>query len=206
VSRSPLFVLGLDLGQARDYTAISISARTEQDRKGIYALRHLERCRLGTPYPAIVRRVKHLDRMIREAPHWGDCRVAVDATGVGRPVVDLLEEAKIPSIYPVTITGGDEAHQDGRSFRVPKRELVSGLQVLLQTERLKIAQDIPHAETFVAELRNFRVRISESGHDSYEAWREGSHDDLVLSVAIACWLGERVSVPRNLGGTPSWMR
>jgi hypothetical protein len=84
--------------------------------------------------------------------------------------------------------------------------LVSGLQVLLQTERLKIAQDIPHAETFVAELRNFRVRISESGHDSYEAWREGSHDDLVLSVAIACWLGERVSVPRNLGGTPSWMR
>ena len=24
-----------------------------------------------------------------------------------------------------------------------------------------------------------------------EAWREGDHDDLVLSVALACWAGER---------------
>jgi hypothetical protein len=28
-------------------------------------------------------------------------------------------------------------------------------------------------------------------HDFYEAWREGDHDDLVLSVALACWAGER---------------
>jgi hypothetical protein len=26
---------------------------------------------------------------------------------------------------------------------------------------------------------------------SYEAWREGDHDDLVLAVAMACWCGER---------------
>ncbi len=26
---------------------------------------------------------------------------------------------------------------------------------------------------------------------SPEAWREGDHDDLVLSVALACWAGER---------------
>ncbi len=30
-----------------------------------------------------------------------------------------------------------------------------------------------------------------TAHDSYEAWREGDHDDLVLSVAMACWAGER---------------
>jgi len=30
-----------------------------------------------------------------------------------------------------------------------------------------------------------------TGHDSYEAWREGDHDDLVLAVAMACWTGER---------------
>ena len=28
-------------------------------------------------------------------------------------------------------------------------------------------------------------------HDTYEAWREGQHDDLVLSLALACWCGER---------------
>ncbi len=30
-----------------------------------------------------------------------------------------------------------------------------------------------------------------TAHDSYEAWREGDHDDLMLSVALACWAGER---------------
>ena len=38
------------------------------------------------------------------------------------------------------------------------------------------------------ELLNFRVKINIStSHDSYEAWREGDHDDLVLAVALACW-------------------
>jgi hypothetical protein len=27
--------------------------------------------------------------------------------------------------------------------------------------------------------------------DSYETWREGDHDDLVLFVALVCWAGER---------------
>ncbi len=32
---------------------------------------------------------------------------------------------------------------------------------------------------------------SKTAHDSYEAWREGVHDDLVLSVALACWTAEQ---------------
>jgi hypothetical protein len=45
-----------------------------------------------------------------------------------------------------------------------------------------------------------KINIS-TAHDSYEAWREGDHDDLVLSVALARWAGERFmdrldSVPR----------
>ena len=40
------------------------------------------------------------------------------------------------------------------------------------------------------ELAQFKVKINIStGHDSYEAWREGDHDDLVLAVALACWYG-----------------
>jgi len=29
-------------------------------------------------------------------------------------------------------------------------------------------------------------------HVSYGAWREGTHDDLVLATALACWAGERL--------------
>ena len=47
-------------------------------------------------------------------------------------------------------------------------------------------------DVLVKELLNFRVKINIStAHDSYEAWREGDHDDLVLSVALSCWAGER---------------
>jgi hypothetical protein len=38
---------------------------------------------------------------------------------------------------------------------------------------------------------NFKVKIDpRSAHDSYSAWREEDHDDLVLSVALAAWWGE----------------
>jgi hypothetical protein len=75
---------------------------------------------------------------------------------------------------------------------VPKRDLVSAPLVLMQNGQLKIAEGLSLRETLVKELLNFRVKINIStAHDSYEAWREGDHDDLVLSVALACWAGER---------------
>ena len=30
-----------------------------------------------------------------------------------------------------------------------------------------------------------------SGNETFESWRERDHDDLVLAVALAAWLGER---------------
>ena len=63
---------------------------------------------------------------------------------------------------------------------------------MLQNGQLKIAEGLSLRETLVKELLNFRVKINiATAHDSYEAWREGDHDDLVLSVALACWAGER---------------
>jgi hypothetical protein len=41
-------------------------------------------------------------------------------------------------------------------------------------------------------MLNFKQTINPiTAHDSYSAWREADHDDLVLSVAMACWFGER---------------
>jgi len=56
--------------------------------------------------------------------------------------------------------------------------------------------DLADAETLKKELLNVRVKIYiATPHDSYEVWREGDHDDLVLSVALACWAGERYYAP-----------
>ncbi|MFC1944687.1 hypothetical protein ACFLX5_04275 [Chloroflexota bacterium] len=100
---------------------------------------------------------------------------------------DLFERAGLRPLG-ITITGGDTAHGESRQWRVPKRDLVGILQVAVQMGRFKVAQELPEAKALVDELLNFRVKINlKTAHDSYEALREGVHDDLVLSVALACW-------------------
>ncbi|HYN89059.1 MAG TPA: hypothetical protein VER55_11035, partial [Ardenticatenaceae bacterium] len=111
----------------------------------------------------------------------GKTQLVVDATGVGRPVVDMLRAGGL-DLVAVTITAGDTAHFDKGFWRVPKRELVSTAQVLLQGQRLEFAQGVPYLETLVKELLAFRVTISTNAHDRYGAWREQDHDDLVLAV------------------------
>jgi hypothetical protein len=148
-------------------------------------LRHLQRYPLGTPYPEIIDDVRRL--------LWSDLlaykRTAflVDRTGVGAGVFDSFVHAGLDP-KGVSIHGGDSVSRDGNVYRVPKRDLVSAVQVLLQNDRLKIAESLPLAETLKAELLNFKVKIdTKTGHDSYSHWREGDHDDLVLASAMACW-------------------
>lgn len=91
----------------------------------------------------------------------------------------------------VTITEGDKGSPEGADWRVPKRELVSTIQVLLQGGRLKIAEELPNAAVLIQELLHFRVKIDlVTAHDSYGPWRERVHDDLVLAIALACWYGQ----------------
>ena len=40
-------------------------------------------------------------------------------------------------------------------FTVPKRELVSNLAILLQSDRLKIPRSLPEATAMIEELQNF---------------------------------------------------
>jgi hypothetical protein len=188
------FALGLDLGQATDYSALCVcedisdgSAGSSGRRRKTLHTRHLARFQL--PYPEVVRRV----RAYMDDPRLkGRAVLAVDATGVGRPVVDMMRESGFhlnQDFYGVLIHGGDKEHHDKGYWRVPKRDLVFAAQVALQEERLKFASGMELLPALVEELRNFRVKINPAtAHDSYSHWREGMHDDLVLAVSLACWV------------------
>ncbi len=226
-----LRIVGVDLGQQRDPTAICVVERgyvsagplynarywykgreMHAAREPValeYHVRHLERPALGTSYFDVVERILELLADLGDR----ELVLTVDTTGVGRPVKDMLKarledwleerlEVEITTAW-ITITGGDSVTRaEGGGLRVPKRDLASAPLVLMQNKQLKIAQEMPLADTLKRELLNFKVKINiATGHDSYEAWREGDHDDLVLAVAMACWCGERYltkldSVPR----------
>jgi hypothetical protein len=208
----PEYFLGLDLGKVKDYTALVILERHGEGQEASFHARHLQRYALGTSYPAIVADVIE---KLHLAPLAGrELSLAVDETGVGAPVVDLFREAlkrsgvlassvfgtqnQYPSgnvrLKPIHITGGATINHDRGVTYVPKRDLVSAVQVALQTERLKIASGLSEAATLVRELENFQVKITDAANDTYGAWREGAHDDLVLAVALALWVGKRPKV------------
>ena len=95
--------------------------------------------------------------------------------------------------YPIIITGGAQVTFDPMtaSYNVPKRDLVAVTQLTLQRGRLLIAQALPLAGLLRSELEGFRAKPTAAGHETYEA-REGEHDDIVLALAQAVWVGERV--------------
>jgi hypothetical protein len=119
--------------------------------------------------------------------------MAVDATGVGRAVLETFRGADLPAeLRPVVITAGHaETRDDDGCYHVPKVNLIGTIEILFQARRLGISGNMPFAETLAKELANFRRRITPAGNEVFGAWREGQHDDLVLAVAMATWLAER---------------
>ncbi len=208
-------LIGLDLAQGgADFTAISVVERADRltgDLPG-YDVIWLDRWRdrrtalIPERVSAMTRqlRQRHAQRHLRQHGSSGDdlsIMLVVDQTGVGPFGLDPLRDA---GFHPVGIVihGGDAvSHPDSHTYRVPKRDLAGAVNILLQSSRLHIANTLPEAATLKAELENFRAKITLTGHDRYEAgpgeeWRVGAHDDLVLSVACAVWMGEAHPAPR----------
>jgi len=200
------FFISADLGQANDFTAISILERIVKgngilglDAMGerSYHLRHLERPPRGTEYTVVVNRLAEL----YHSPPLADTTksVVIDYTGVGRPVYDLMVKSGFYySLNAISITGGEQVTYNGPVMNVPKRDLITNLQVLLQNGSFRIAKGIKETEALVEEMTNFQVKISATGHDVYGA-RNGVHDDLVLSVAMGAWLATRRSCRTGWG-------
>src|SRR5262249_23891553 len=155
------------------------------------AVRHLKRYPLGLSYPALAAAL--VERFAR--PPLSGSTLVVDQTGVGRPVVELLRQQRIDAtIRPVQITAGHQATPTkGGGQNVPKKELVSTLQVLLQHRRIKVASALEHAPLLVRELEAYRLKVTASANETFEAKREGDHDDLVMAVALAAWAGVRMN-------------
>ncbi|VVB90739.1 Uncharacterised protein [uncultured archaeon] len=197
-------IIGIDLGQTADYTAITVIEKHQQETDGkhinLYDVRYLERVPLNTSYPSIIDKVKRIYNSLCKDTDKKPILV-LDVTGVGRAVFDSFVQEKLNPVG-ISIHGGNTVTKDGNIYNVPKRDLAGVLQVLYQSARIKVSSKLRDAQTLNNELLNFKIKINiGTGHDSYEAWRESIHDDLVLSVACAAWYGEKA-----VGNSERYMR
>jgi hypothetical protein len=184
------FYVGLDLGQRRDYTALTIIEKlfrpfwgdewlyAGKNEKGTtrYTVRAIERIRLATPYPEIVDWVKG----IVTHPHLlKRCTLTVDATGVGAPVVDLLRRANLNcNLVPITIIGGStNTHYNPVTGSVPRAQLLTNLQLMIQQDQLEVADTCGQASALQQELRHLKL----------DGTIHGQHDDISIALALSAW-------------------
>lgn len=196
---TPDYFAAISLGQTHDRAALALCECVEVSNEPGCLIRGLKRWDAGASYPAICEDVGKLLKSggLTTAP------LIVDITMAGLPIGRLFEKAINRTFY-ATITGGDAEIKDesiSNAYRVPKRLLVSTVQMLLQTERLKIAPGMGEAENLIRDLSSFRLNKSESAAEATSLlWRESAQDDLVFAVSISCWAAlanyfQRASAP-----------
>lgn len=194
--------IGVDLGQRRDPTAISVVEIVDIDgdeTRWRYEARHIERLSLGTLYTAVADRVADIERNAvqtarqRQFDRFGAdpdvfLQTFIDATGAV-PALDFFRERGLV-VIPCYFTHGDRRTEsvdsEGRTqATVGKGWLVNRLQSLAQSDRLRLPPNHPEAAAMIRELQDYEIKIDQNANDRYGAFRVGTHDDLVTSLGLA---------------------
>ena len=98
----------------------------------------------------------------------GITKVVMDSTGVGEPVYDDLSQRITVEPFHFTM--------DSRN------QLMRNLQLMLEQDKIKL----PNDEELISELESFKYTLKDQGRVKIEV-PEGMHDDMVMSLALACW-------------------
>jgi len=195
------YIISISLGQAHERTALALLEVEPSDDVSeiVCSVRHLTRYAPGSGFPDIIADTIKVAEEAKEQLSLTDgAALILEATSVGKPVVDLFKREEstgslqVSDFEAMLVSAGDtesrEYEQGVVYWRVPKRNLASVVQVLLQTSRLKIAPALPEKPALVSELSNFKVKINLAAPvDVLDPWREGAQDDLVFCVAAGCW-------------------
>ena len=210
--------IGVDLGISRQPTAIAVIEQETIYRQGLgvenheLRVRHLERLPLDASYPKVVDRVREVLAALKDSEQAEPSNLIVDITGTGRAVSDLMKQSGLSPINVTITAGAGEQDAAFNEWRIGKADLVGTLQVLYQTDKLKVARDLPLTPILIEELQAFKLKPPTINPNDPESWREGQHDDLVFAVALAAWRAYRhlPTIPDEpeqnyFGGEGSWM-
>jgi hypothetical protein len=176
--------LGLDLGQQRDPSALTLlteisqitsphhwyDATHPQSLNWVVSATHV--FPLGTPYTDIAEQTIALAAAYAAAHPKTSLFLIADSTGLGRPVLELLRQEQlrlhtyaknICRLEGVVFTSGREANRYGHPtlpidmYNVPKLELLNSLALSIESGLLKIPEDLPNKDVLYAQLNALEV-------------------------------------------------
>lgn len=207
------FVVGIDLGTQVDNTAVTVIHEQIRpldmwgpDQRQLLsaperAIVAAYRLRLGLDYSAIA---DHIAALRQREALLGDPTFALDLTGLGRPVASLLRERGFSDFVGVVITSGDRAKEESfDEWRVAKSFLIGSLSAAMSQGKLLAAENLPDAAELRRQLEDYQIEVTASGHMTANA-AAGSHDDLVISTALAWFAAENIGPPHKPVTDVAW--
>ncbi|MCH7692505.1 MAG: hypothetical protein IID50_03575 [Proteobacteria bacterium] len=216
--KSGQHIVSLSLGTVAEPSAVVvIDPRTEFERpkdqgrkrgwENYFNVTHITRFPARLPIPVIVSRVTQLMSDERLAKN---CHLLLDITSTGPAPVRVFESSGLyPESIDLTNTGSED--RSGGVRRVPLRDVIGAAQVVFQTRRLDVAEDLKLASTLLGDFHSYDHKRADRGLDL----RGGRNSDLVLALAVGLWWGDDLmwgdddtdrTPPVRFSGEHSWMR
>lgn len=209
----PAWISGLDLGQRKDHTALSVIELSWQERgqckidyawlyEPQFVLRGLERVPLGLTYERIHEIVAEKmqileERIVRQTHRAAPAQeLIIDAGGPGPPMVDRLRRTlkKSVKITPAIITGGKSENTLTKGYiSIPRRSILTRLVHMINAQILRCPVNLEGWDEFAREFCEISAESSQPANSR-------SHDDMVMSTGLAAWLASR-DVPQLIPGS-----
>ena len=224
--RKTRLVMGVDLGQVVDPTAICViefcdgvidhgsdyerhtnqtQALGLQKKAERWRVVHMERVPLNTKYGAVIQYIAGLlaTPQLQADPsnNRTACELVLDVGG-NRGVAEMFTDAGLNPMC-VQTTGGMETNWARKNtWNVAKHEMITRLDARINHDRfpLTVSTQLAEAEAFKAEIADFTRSVSGAGRMKFEA-RAGKHDDMISAVALAVWWLSRPKNPPAVFGT-----
>ena len=193
----PNWVIGLDIGQHVDHSALAIVERLVRvsqvshpdipQYRDAYRIVHLRQWPLGTTPLAVL---DDISAMIGGAGgRLALAPIAYDATGIGASWTDLIHRRHLSGdftrLWPrgYIITG---EQQPSRDPSVRKIDLMSKIQVTANEGRLEMDSALHLADRFAMQLQAITATPTATGRLAFGA-PQAVHDDLVCAAALALY-------------------
>lgn len=116
-----------------------------------------------TSWQFIKEKIVEVSKKYNSAPVW------IDSSGTGDAVFEDIQRMTFAVPYSM------------HSAKA-KEQLIDKLRIFCENKIIKLCDD----RDLLEELRSYQYNIKGNGYRSYSA-PKGKHDDLVISLALACW-------------------
>lgn len=185
---------GLDLGQTTDPSALILITSTDLHHWRILSMRIFP---LGTAYTDVALAVSNALKRFAAAHPSARLTLVADATGLGRPTLEILHQ-HLPEdvqLIGITFTATGKPRQLQHPtlpitlFHVPKPHLIEALVKAIESRHLTPIPTLPSKDILTTQLQSLRYTTNpRTRHTTITArHHKGSHADLPMALAMANW-------------------